>query len=562
MALLAVAVGIYLLIKGGDWLMQAAVALSLRFSIPKIVIGMTVVSFATSAPELIISIKSALTGHPDLALGNVVGSNIANLGFVLAITLIISPISVSRSFYRTDWPMMILSSLLFYYFISIDQKLDAFVEQFLMRFKGAVVLVSHDIMFLDQVTNRTIEIVNRRHFDLKKSYTPFMSLRGEMRAQQQAAQKNQEKQIQQTEKLIERFRAKASKATMAQSLVKKLEKVERIEVDAEQTEVMKLKFPVAIQPGKMIFETNNLGKSYGEKQVLNHVDLYVERGTKLAFVGQNGQGKSTLAKLLVGDIEGNGGLRLGHNVKIGYFAQNQSETLAASKTVLNTVQDVATNENRSSVRDLLGAFLFRGDDVDKKVSVLSGGERNRLALCKLLLQPFNILVMDEPTNHLDIQSKHILKEALMNFEGTLILVSHDRDFLSGLCNQVLEFKDGQTKLFLDDVNTYLENKKLNSLKELEKTQKKNKSSNPIKVSDYALQKKEKSLKNKLSKLEAKISNLEQEIKVIDLELEINYDQTISAPNFFDSYQEKKRVLVDHMETWEQLVAEIENLNQN
>ncbi len=436
------------------------------------------------------------------------------------------------------------------------------LEQFLMRFKGAVVLVSHDIMFLDQVTNRTIEIVNRRHFDLKKSYTPFMSLRGEMRAQQQAAQKNQEKQIQQTEKLIERFRAKASKATMAQSLVKKLEKVERIEVDAEQTEVMKLKFPVAIQPGKMIFETNNLGKSYGEKQVLNHVDLYVERGTKLAFVGQNGQGKSTLAKLLVGDIEGNGGLRLGHNVKIGYFAQNQSETLAASKTVLNTVQDAATNENRSSVRDLLGAFLFRGDDVDKKVSVLSGGERNRLALCKLLLQPFNILVMDEPTNHLDIQSKHILKEALMNFEGTLILVSHDRDFLSGLCNQVLEFKDGKTKLFLDDVNTYLENKKLNSLKELEKTQKKNKSSNPIKVSDYALQKKEKSLKNKLSKLEAKISNLEQEIKVIDLELEINYDQTISAPNFFDSYQEKKRVLVDHMETWEQLVAEIENLNQN
>ena len=432
------------------------------------------------------------------------------------------------------------------------------LEQFLMKYKGSVVLVSHDIMFLDQVTNRTIEIVNKQHFDLKKPYTLFMSLRDEMRTQQQAAQKNQEKQIQQTEKLIERFRAKASKASMAQSLIKKLDKVERIEIDAEETEAMKLKFPVAIQPGKMIFETKSLAKSYGDKKVLNDVDLYIERGTKLAFVGQNGQGKSTLAKLLVSVIKGSGNLRFGHNVKIGYFAQNQSETLEASKSVLEIVQDAATAENRTRVRDMLGAFLFKGDAVEKKVSVLSGGERNRLALCKLLLQPFNVLVMDEPTNHLDIQSKKILKEALIHFEGTLLMVSHDRDFLSGLCHQVLEFKDGKTKLYLDDVNIYLENKKLDSLKELEKTERKSKQPDTG-VNDYTLQKKEKSLKNKLSKLEDQIATLEREIKAIDLELEINYDQTISTPDFFDHYQEKKKRLSQQMENWEELVAAIESI---
>ena len=435
------------------------------------------------------------------------------------------------------------------------------LEQFLMKYKGSVVLVSHDIMFLDQVTNRTIEIVNKRHFDLKKPYTLFMSLREEMRAQQQAAQKNQEKQIQQTEKLIERFRAKASKASMAQSLIKKLDKVERIEIDAEETEAMRLKFPVALQPGKMIFETKGLAKSYGDKKVLSDIDLYIERGTKLAFVGQNGQGKSTLAKLLVSVIKGTGNLRLGHNVKIGYFAQNQSETLDTSKTVLQIVEDAAKSDNRGKVRNMLGAFLFRGDSVEKKVSVLSGGERNRLALCKLLLQPLNVLVMDEPTNHLDIQSKKILKDALINFEGTLLMVSHDRDFLSGLCHQVLEFKNGKTKLYFDDVNTYLVNKKWDTLKELEKTERKSKSLD-VRRNDYTLKKKEKSLKNKLSKLENQISTLEKEIKGIDLELEINYDQTISIPDFFDQYQEKKKRLSQHMENWDKLVADIESITKN
>ena len=432
------------------------------------------------------------------------------------------------------------------------------LEQFLMKYKGSVVLVSHDIMFLDQVTNRTIEIVNKRHFDLKKPYTQFMNLRNEMRVQQSAAQKNQEKQIQNTERLIERFRAKASKASMAQSLIKKLDKVERITIDDEETETMKVSFPVAVQPGKMIFETEGLAKSYGTKKVLNDVDLFIERGVKLAFVGQNGQGKSTLAKLLVSEIKGDGNIRWGHNVKIGYFAQNQSETLAATKTVLEVAQDAATAENRTKVRDMLGAFLFRGDAVDKKVSVLSGGERNRLALCKLLLQPFNVLVMDEPTNHLDIQSKKILKQALSEFQGTLILVSHDRDFLTGLCQQVLEFKEGEIKLFLDDVDTYLENKKMDSLKVLEKKQRTHKAVSP-KGQDYALHKKSKGLKNKLSKIEDQIATLEQEIKSIDLELELNYDATISTPNFFDQYQEKKKRLNLSMQEWEKIVADLENL---
>ena len=432
------------------------------------------------------------------------------------------------------------------------------LEQFLMKYKGSVVLVSHDIMFLDQVTNRTIEIVNKRHFDLKKPYTQFMNLRNEMRIQQSAAQKNQEKQIQNTERLIERFRAKASKASMAQSLIKKLDKVERITIDDEETETMKVSFPVAVQPGKMIFETEGLAKSYGTKKVLNDLDLFIERGVKLAFVGQNGQGKSTLAKLLVSEIKGDGNIRWGHNVKIGYFAQNQSETLAATKTVLEVAQDAATAENRTKVRDMLGAFLFRGDAVDKKVSVLSGGERNRLALCKLLLQPFNVLVMDEPTNHLDIQSKKILKQALSEFQGTLILVSHDRDFLTGLCQQVLEFKEGEIKLFLDDVDTYLENKKMDSLKVLEKKQRSHKAVSP-KGQDYALHKKSKGLKNKLSKIEDQIATLEQEIKSIDLELELNYDATISTPNFFDQYQEKKKRLSLSMQEWEKIVADLENL---
>jgi ATP-binding cassette subfamily F protein 3 len=314
----------------------------------------------------------------------------------------------------------------------LDIESIIWLEQFLINYSGAVVIVSHDKMFLDNVTNRTIEIVLGKIYDYPRAYTKYLVLREEQKTLQLASQKNQKKQIEQTEKLIEKFRAKASKATMAQSLIKKLDKIERIEVDEDDNSVMTLKFPVSTTPGKVVVEATQISKEYGDLKVLQHIDLMVDRGSKIAFVGQNGQGKSTLAKIIVGDLEAKGDVKLGHNVEIGYFAQNQAEYLDGSKTVLDTMIDAANETNRSKVRDILGSFLFRGDAADKYVKVLSGGERNRLALAKLLLQPLNVLIMDEPTNHLDIKSKTVLKTALQQFEGTLILVSHDRDFLQGL----------------------------------------------------------------------------------------------------------------------------------
>jgi len=434
----------------------------------------------------------------------------------------------------------------------LDIESIIWLEQFLKKFKGALVLVSHDRMFLDQVTNRTIEIVQQRVFDFKKSYSKYMIFREELRAQQLAAQKNQEKEIQQTEKLIERFRAKASKASMAQSLIKKLDKIDRIEIDPEENKRIKFEFAISHQPGKIILQTHNVSKAYEDKQVLSDVNLEIERGEKIAFVGQNGQGKSTLAKIIVSEIQYQGEVKLGHNVQLGYFAQNQSTYLNGDQSVLESAEDSATPENRTKVRDLLGAFLFPGEAVDKKVKVLSGGERNRLALCKLLLQPFNVLIMDEPTNHLDIASKNVLKEALLKFKGTLILVSHDRDFVQGLCEKVISFRNQEVKPFLGDINAYLEDKQLASLKELEKGPEQGKSSSKSTGGDYKKQKKARSNEQKIIKVEKQISRLEKQIKEIDFELEINYEQTIAQPNFFDSYQQKKQDLERLMQEWEDL----------
>tara|TARA_B100001093_G_scaffold138819_1_gene131410 strand:- start:3727 stop:5619 length:1893 start_codon:yes stop_codon:yes gene_type:complete len=435
----------------------------------------------------------------------------------------------------------------------LDIESIIWLEQFLKKFKGALVMVSHDRMFLDQVTNRTIEIVNKQFFDFKKSYSNYMVLRQELRTQQLAAQKNQEKEIQQTEKLIERFRAKASKASMAQSLIKKLDKIDRIKIDPEENKKIKFEFGISHEPGKIILEIQKVTKTYGDKKVLNNVNLEIERGEKIAFVGQNGQGKSTLAKIIVSEIDHEGYVKLGHNVQIGYFAQNQSTYLDGNQTVLESAEDSATTENRTKVRDLLGAFLFSGDAVEKKVKVLSGGERNRLALCKLLLQPFNVLIMDEPTNHLDIASKNILKEALLKFKGSLILVSHDRDFVQGLCEKVIAFRDQEVRPFLGDINAYLEDKKLDSLKELEKRNKeKVKSQNKKPGNSYEKQKVTRASEKKILKVEKQISLIEKEIKAIDFELEINYEQTISKPNFFEFYQLKKKELEVLMQEWENL----------
>ena len=443
----------------------------------------------------------------------------------------------------------------------LDIESIIWLEQFLKNYSGAVVIVSHDKMFLDNVTNRTIEIVLGQIYDMPKSYSKYLELRAEQKSLQIAAQKNQQKQIEQTEKLIEKFRAKASKATMAQSLIKKLDKIERIRVDEDDNSVMSVRFPISIQPGKVVLEAHNVSKSYGDLEVLKNADLMVERGQKVAFVGQNGQGKSTLAKILVGELSAEGDIKLGHNVQVGYFAQNQAEYLDWKKTVLDTMIDEANEKNRSKVRDILGAFLFRGEAVEKYVSVLSGGERNRLALAKLLLKPLNVLVMDEPTNHLDIQSKNVLKSALQNFEGTLLLVSHDREFLQGLNDVVYEFKDQKIKPYLGDIDFYLEQRQLENLREAErKTIVKSESKKSTNKQSYEAQKQLKSLNNRLSKVESSISSLEKEIKAIDLELEINYDKTVADSSFFDTYQLKKTKLEKLMSQWERLTESIEQHN--
>ncbi len=441
----------------------------------------------------------------------------------------------------------------------LDIESIIWLENFLKSYAGAVVIVSHDKMFLDNVTNRTIEISLGKIYDYDKPYSEYLVLREEIREQQLATQKNQSKQIEQTEKLIEKFRAKASKASMAQSLMKKLDKIDRIEVDEDDNSVMNIKFPVSMQPGKVVVEAEGAGKAYGDKVILENIDLLVERGSKVAFVGQNGQGKSTLAKMIVSELEFTGSLKLGHNVQLGYFAQNQAEYLDGELSIHETMINAANEKTRSKVRDMLGSFLFRGDEVDKKVKVLSGGERNRLALCKLLLQPINVLVMDEPTNHLDIKSKNVLKSALENFEGTLLLVSHDRDFLQGLTNKVYEFKDRNIKEYLGDIDYYLEERKVLNLREIEKTTKVVSKKKEKPTSTYESDKKIKTLQNKISNAESKINNLEKKIEKLDQKLLNNYEEAMKEKNFLSSYEKLKKDLQEHMELWEKLQEQVEQL---
>jgi len=431
-------------------------------------------------------------------------------------------------------------------------------ESFLKSYAGAVLIVSHDKMFLDNVTNRTIEISFGKIYDYKKPYSEYLILREEMRGQQLASQKNQEKEIQNTEKLINKFRAKASKAAMAQSLIKKLDRMDRIQVDKEDKSVMNVHFPISVNPGKVIFEIKDLSKNYDDLEVLNSINLILARNSKVAFVGQNGQGKTTLAKIINNEINYNGSLKIGHNVQIGYFAQNQADYLNDKKTVLQTMEDSATEKNRSKVRDILGSFLFRGSEVDKYVKVLSGGERNRLALAKLLLLPFNVLIMDEPTNHLDIKSKSVLKEALKNFEGTLILISHDRDFLQGLSEIVYEFKDKNIKEYIGDIDYYLDKRNIGDIREIERKEN-NVSPKKMDKDSYKKMKKINSLNNKIKRVETDIIELEENIKKNNLDLEQNpsdYDE-----KFFDEYELRKNKLATSISKWENLQNELEKLNK-
>ncbi|MBT8235028.1 MAG: ATP-binding cassette domain-containing protein [Bacteroidia bacterium] len=438
------------------------------------------------------------------------------------------------------------------------------LEQFLAQFGGAVLLVSHDQMFLDRVTNRTIEISLGQIYDYKKSYSEFLVLREEIREQQRKTKKNQDREIQQAERLINRFRAKSSKAAMAQSLIKKLDKMERIEVDELDQQVMNVKFPQAERSGKVVAELNGLTKRFDDKIVLENVALRVEREQKIAFVGRNGEGKTTLAKILVGDLAYEGELTMGHKVKVGYFAQDQADHLDPSKTVLESMTAAATEHSRTKVRDILGAFLFGSEEVDKYTRVLSGGERNRLALARMLLQPFNVLVMDEPTNHLDIASKNVLKKALKDFEGTLIIVSHDREFMQGLTDRVYEFRDRTIKEYLGDIDYYLEEREAESFRDIEKNEKQVKKITDKRSgsSSYQDQKRFKSLKNKLNSIEKKIGDIESVIASMDHDLQMKYEEISSDPSFFDRYQDMKLQLENLMTDWANVTEDIEKSRKN
>ncbi len=449
----------------------------------------------------------------------------------------------------------------------LDMESIIWLESFLKEYPGAIVLVSHDKQFMTSVCNRTFDINNRKVDDYKANYTKYLELSKERKEKLTQAKKNQDAEIKQMEDNINRFRASATKASFAQSLIKKLEKIERIEIDNEDVSKFNIRFVQSVVPGKVVFEAKNLGKAYGNKQVFDKVDFYVQRGERIALLGQNGQGKTTLAKILSGEIKDyTGEWNLGHNVNIGYFAQNQEEVLTPNKTVLEEAEDAATEETRPRVRDLLGSFLFQGEDVQKKTKVLSGGERNRLALCKLLLRPFNTLIMDEPTNHLDIQSKEIIKLALQKFEGTLIVISHDREFLQGLSDKIFEFRDGRMKEFLGDINEYLEFRQKESIREISAEKSKlqemrgESPEQEVKTTPVTEEKKtgfvskeQKNLQNKIKKVEEKISDLEAKIQ----EMETRFTKENPSEETLGKYNSQKNELELALEEWEFLAAQVE-----
>ncbi|MCB2196632.1 MAG: ABC-F family ATP-binding cassette domain-containing protein [Bacteroidetes bacterium] len=450
----------------------------------------------------------------------------------------------------------------------LDIEAIQWFEDFLKDYPGAVVLISHDRAFLDNITKRTLEISLGKVYDYNVPYSKYEVLRQERREQQLAAYRNQQKLIEETEEFIERFRYKATKAVQVQSRIKQLEKIERIEVDDLDTSSINIKFPPAPRSGDLVVRTKNLEKNYADLTVFKDIELTVTRGEKIAFVGRNGEGKTTLSRIIVGDLEYSGELKIGHNVSVGYFAQNQDELLDEHKTVFQTIDDIAVGDIRTKIRDILGAFLFSGEDIDKKVKVLSGGERSRLAMAKLLLKPYNLLVLDEPTNHLDMRSKDILKNALKNFEGTLILVSHDREFLDDLIDKVYEFRDKKIREHIGGIYEFLRKRRLENLKELERKEKQKsqgKVENTSENKQSYLERKEfdkkiRKVENKVQSSEEKIEKLEQELdeigKILSDPEKMNEDQSL-----FSNYQELKKELESEMEKWEEQTEHLEELKQ-
>nr|WP_320117100.1 ATP-binding cassette domain-containing protein [uncultured Marinifilum sp.] len=447
----------------------------------------------------------------------------------------------------------------------LDIESIQWLEDFLKVYPGAVVLVSHDRAFLDNITNRTVEISVGKIYDYKVPYSEYVVLHAERREQQMKAYINQQKMIKDTEEFIERFRYKATKSVQVQSRIKQLEKIDRIEIDEEDASKLNLKFPPAPRSGDLVCEAKALSKAYGDHLVLNDLEFVIERGEKLAFVGKNGEGKSTLVKVLMGELEHTGVCKIGHNVKIGYFAQNQAQLLDENKTVLDTIDDVAVGEVRTKIRDILGAFMFRGEDVDKKVKVLSGGERSRLAMIRLLLEPVNLLVLDEPTNHLDMKSKDVLKEALSQFDGTVIVVSHDREFLDGLASKVYEFTNKKIKEHLGGIYDFLRSKKMETLKELEVK----KSIVQEKTIDAPSENKlnyleRKELSKKINKMERNVSKAEENIanfekEIAEMEDLLANPEKMQDQSLFTKYEEAKKKLEDEMFAWEDFNEQLEEL---
>lgn len=451
----------------------------------------------------------------------------------------------------------------------LDIESIQWLEEYLTIFSGAVILVSHDRAFLDNVTRRTIEISLGKIYDFKCSYSDYVEQRAELHEQQLAAFTNQQKQIADIERFIERFRYKSTKSKQVQSRVKMLEKVDRIEIENIDKTSIHFKFPPAPPSGRVVVEAVGLTKYYGPKKIFEDVDYAIERNDFIAFVGKNGEGKTTMAKIIVENLEHTGECNLGYNVKLGYYAQNQSELLNPEKTVFETIDEIAVGDIRPKVRNILGSFLFSGEDIDKKVKVLSGGEKSRLALARLLLSPVNLLVLDEPTNHLDMMSKDILKNALLMFDGTLIVVSHDRDFLQGLTQKVFEFRDGKVKQHIGDIYDFLEKRKMQTLDQLSVqgknqslTQEENTSQNKAQYEKKKLFEKEiRKINNKISKVEEGINEIEIELASID-EMLANPDrhsQVISDGSIYDTYNKLKSTLEERMLEWEKLHEEVEKL---
>jgi len=452
----------------------------------------------------------------------------------------------------------------------LDIESIQWLENFLKEYAGAVVLVSHDRAFLDNVTNRTVEISLGQVYDYKVSYSKYVELRKERREQQMAAYRNQQKMIQETEDFIERFRYKATKAVQVQSRIKQLDKVDRIEIDEEDVRSLNIKFPPSPRSGNVVFEAKQMSKSYGDNLVLKDIDLTIERGDRVAFVGKNGEGKTTLARIIMQELDSDGLAKLGHNVKIGYFAQNQASLLDEDATAFDIIDRIAVGDVRTKIRDILGAFMFSGEDVDKKVKVLSGGERSRLAMIRLLLEPVNFLVLDEPTNHLDMHSKDILKQALKDYDGTLLLVSHDREFLDGLVDVVYEFRDKKAKQHLGGIYEFLRKKKMESLKELER--KNNKSVQPtvektekITNGQELNYEERKEINRTISRLEKLLNDTESKITSLETEIE-RMDERLANPDnenmeqLLEKYSLKKKELDKEMGTWEKTTEELEEWN--